>query len=630
MRTLNDSKLRRTAMIAGALYALLGVVLLFWLPGKLLEQVGPQPIAYSELLDLVRADRVERAELRSKQIVVALKQSEGKAPLGGSKLLTAERLPGIDETSLLAELEKHHVAFAGKIEGTSLAEYAFGWGLPLALLAAPWIVGLVTSRWLGRGAGPLSFGRNQAKIHDATAQQRVTFADVAGVDEAKAELAEIVDYLKSPQKYRALGARIPRGVILVGPPGTGKTLLAKAVAGEAGVPFFSLSGSSFVEMFVGVGAARVRDLFEQAKAHAPCIVFIDEIDAVGRSRSGSFAVAHEEREQTLDQLLVEMDGFDPASGVLLIAATNRPEVLDRALLRPGRFDRQVVVDRPDLRGREQILRVHTRKVVLGPDVDLSTVARMTPGASGADLANVVNEAALAAARRSAASISQRDFAAAVDRMHLGLERRTLMTDDERRRVAVHEAGHALVALSLPDADPVHRVTIIPRSVGALGATVQLPSEERRLATRSELEARLAVLLAGRAAEVLLLGEPSTGAADDLERATSIAREMICRFGMSEALGPLVLSRGPELPHSISELRAAAPSSERTADVVDEELRATLERSERRARAILDARRDALEAIVRALIDEETLDRSKLDALIRASRPEDGRAVPCAA
>src|SRR5438270_2180427 len=380
---------------------------------------------------------------------------------------------------------------------------------------------------MGKGGQALQLGRNRAKIYDRTDAEKVTFADVAGVDEARAELVEIVDFLKNPDKYQRLGGRIPKGVLLVGPPGTGKTLLARAVAGEAEVPFFSISGSEFIELFVGLGASRVRDLFEQAKKHAPCIIFIDELDAIGKSRAGAMAGtlgSHDEREQTLNQLLVEMDGFDSSKGVIIMAATNRPEVLDPALLRPGRFDRQVVVDRPDLAGREAILRVHARKIKLADAVDLHVIAARTPGMVGADLANIVNEAALLAARRGAAAVEMRDLEEAIDRVTLGLEKRTrVMTPAEKERVAYHETGHALTALSVKHADPVHRITIIPRSIGALGATLQLPTNERYLLTKPELEDRIAVMLGGRAAEdVIYKGVVSSGAHSDLERATEMA------------------------------------------------------------------------------------------------------------
>jgi cell division protease FtsH len=448
----------------------------------------------------------------------------------------------------------------------------------------------------------------------------VTFDDVAGVDEAEAELAEVVTFLKRPSRYRALGARIPKGVLLVGPPGTGKTLLARAVAGEANVPFFSLSGSEFVEMFVGVGAARMRDLFEQAKERAPCIVFIDELDAIGRARGGIGAVVtHDEREQTLNQLLVEMDGFVPGQSVIIMAATNRPEVLDPALLRPGRFDREVVVDRPTVDGRLEILRVHSRRVTLGSDVNLEAVARRTVGMVGADLANVVNEAALAAGRRGGMQVAQRDFEEAIDRIQLGLQKRgRVLSPEEKRRVAYHEGGHALIALSVEHANPVHRVTIIPRSIGALGATLQFPEQDRYLVTRSELLDQMCVMFGGRAAEEIVLDDISTGAHNDLERATETARQMVTRFGMSEALGLVTYgqraeSRFLQLPVPAAEERNF---SDETARAIDDAVRHIVDAAHERALSILRERRAVLDRIADALLDKETLERTELEALVR--------------
>jgi cell division protease FtsH len=473
-------------------------------------------------------------------------------------------------------------------------------------------------RRMSQREGPLSVGKSQAKIYDRNRDDSVTFQDVAGVDEAKGELVEIVSFLKDPAAHRALGARPPKGVLLVGPPGTGKTLLARAVAGEAGVPFFSMSGSEFVQMFVGVGAARVRDLFEQAKGRAPCIVFIDELDAIGRSRAGAAAGAmvHEEREQTLNQLLVEMDGFDASSGVVILAATNRPEILDRALLRAGRFDRQVIVDRPDVRGREAILAVHARKVKLAKHVDLKVVAQRTPGMAGADLSNVVNEAALAATRRKATEIEMRDFEEAVDRIQLGLKKQgRVMTEQERRRVAYHESGHALVALSVEHADPVHRVTIIPRSIGALGATLQLPTQERYLLTKGELLDSIAVMLGGRCAEEIVCDDVSTGAQNDLERATETARSMVMRFGMGKSLGLMSAGARESRFLDVPDL-APRTYSEETARAIDVEVRELLEAQRDRAIAILEARREILDRMVARLLEVETIDRAEIEALMR--------------
>src|SRR5438034_4990214 len=479
------------------------------------------------------------------------------------------------------------------------------------------------------GGGPtqaLSFGRSKHKIYDRK-ELKTTFNDVAGVDEAKAELIEIVDFLKNPKKYQRLGGRIPKGVLLVGPPGTGKTLLARAVAGEADVPFFSMSGSEFVEMFVGVGASRVRDLFEQAKGKAPCIVFIDELDAVGKSRVGSmgFVGGHDEREQTLNQLLAEMDGFDSSKGVILMAATNRPEVLDQALLRPGRFDRQIVVDKPDLKGREAILRLHARSVVLAPALDLGAIAQRTPGFAGADLANIVNEAALLAARKGKDAVETADFEEAIDREVAGLEKRSrVLSEKERDIVAHHEMGHALVASSASHADPVHKVTIIPRGVAALGMTYQLPTEDRFLMTQSELEDRIAVMLGGRVAEELVYGEVSTGAHNDFERASELARLMVMKYGMSERLG--LVTFGERAP---SFLRAPAPTwgsehpySEETARVIDEEVRLIIERIHERVRGILTAKKATLIAAAVELKRTETLEGERLRRLL-AGEPVEG-------
>jgi len=470
------------------------------------------------------------------------------------------------------------------------------------------------------GGGPtqaLSFGRSKHKIFDRK-ELKTTFADVAGVDEAKAELVEIVDFLKNPRKYQRLGGRIPKGVLLVGPPGTGKTLLARAVAGEADVPFFTLSGSEFVEMFVGVGAARVRDLFEQAKDKAPCIIFIDELDAIGKSRAGAsgFVGGHDEREQTLNQLLAEMDGFDSSKGVIIMAATNRPEVLDQALLRPGRFDRQVVVDKPDIRGREAILRLHARAVVLAPNVELGVIAARTPGFAGADLANIVNEAALLAARKEKNAVEMSDFEEAIDRMVAGLEKKSrVLSEKERDIVAHHEMGHAFVAATVAHADPVHKVTIIPRGIAALGMTYQLPTEDRFLLTRSEIEDRIAVLLGGRVAEELVYGEVSTGAHNDLERASELARLMVTKYGMSERIGLATYGERTPLFLKGSGFGGERDYSEATARTIDEEVRAILDRTHDRVRGLLTTKKSALVAAATELKRVETLEGEPLRRLL---------------
>jgi cell division protease FtsH len=607
---------RKKQFTFSGFYLVIAALLLWTVQAVVLRQERPQPIPYSELLTLLHGDQLAKVELRTTEILAELKEKQ--ADTDNPKRVSTSRLPGIDETSLLAELEQRKVIFSGRIDDPSWPQMLLSWFLPFLILGAIYFFSV---RRMGRGSGPLSFGKARAKIHDLNAQEKVTFQDVAGVDEAEAELVEMVSFLKEPQKYQALGARIPKGVLLVGPPGTGKTLLARAVAGEAGVPFFSLSGSEFVEMFVGVGAARMRDLFEQGKQRAPCIIFIDELDAIGRSRAGvgSFGT-HEEREQTLNQLLVEMDGFDSSKGVILMAATNRPEVLDQALLRAGRFDRQVLVDRPDLKGRVAILKVHARKLNLEPDVDLEVVARRTPGVVGADLANVVNEAALSAARRGATAVGKEDFEEAIDRMQMGLKKSTVLSEGEKRRVAYHEAGHTLVALTVQHADPVYRVTIIPRGIGALGATLQLPTGDRYLVTRDELMDRLCVMLGGRAAEEIACGDISTGAHNDLERATETARQMVTRFGMSEKLGSVTYGR----PAGMRFLGGSFGSdeqnySEETARLIDSEVRAIVEEARERARHVIEKKRPMLEEIVRRLLEKETLERAELEALVAVSK-----------
>jgi cell division protease FtsH len=584
-----------------------------WIARSAVHPPVEKTVSYSELITAVEQGKVERVEIGQNAIVATLHTEKGKP----AAELAAQRLPDVDDRSLLETLRAHGVQVTGRPEQPSMWGPIL-WSLLPLLLLVPLFIGIRRMSASARGR-PMTFGRSKAKLYDKSKENSVTFADVAGVDEAKAELAEIVSFLKEPQKYTAVGARVPKGVLLVGSPGTGKTLLARAVAGESGVPFFSISGSEFVEMFVGVGASRVRDLFEQAKERAPCIIFVDELDAIGKARSGiaGFA-ANEEREQTLNQLLIEMDGFDSGSGLIIMAATNRPEILDKALLRAGRFDRQVLLDRPDVRGREAILRVHVHKVKLGPNVDLKVVAQRTPGMVGADLANIVNEAALASVRHGREIVGAEDFEEAIDRIQLGLKKEgRVMTEEEKRRVAFHEAGHALVALTMTHADPVHRVTIIPRSIGALGATLQLPTEERYLMTRGELRDRLCVLMGGRTAEEIVFKDVSTGAEDDIQRATAIARQMIARFGMSDELGPVAFLRPDShlLPTPEIERREF---SEETARVIDDEVKSLIGREQARAREALQRRRGALEAVARELILHETLERSQLEAIVEAA------------
>jgi len=577
----------------------------------------PKQISYSEFLSEVRTGHVAEVRIDEQLFTATLKTDPAKKETAPQ--ISAQRLPGIDESALLKDLEAQNVTFSGHVTQSS-------WWSQLLPIVVPIVFFMLIlgygSRKLAQKPGPLTFGKSQAKIHDQSSEITVRFKDVAGVDEAKAELVEVVDFLKQPQKYQQLGGRIPKGVLLVGPPGTGKTLLAQAVSGEAGVPFFSISGSEFIEMFVGVGAARVRDLFEQAKKKAPCIIFIDELDAIGKSRAGGRGgiFSNDEREQTLNQLLAEMDGFDTSKGVIIMAATNTPEVLDAALMRAGRFDRQIIVDRPDLKGREAILNIHVGKIKLSPNADLKVIAARTPGMVGADLANIVNESALLAVRRDGAEVQMRDLEEAIDRVMLGLEKKNrVMTLSDKERVAYHEAGHALVALSVKHAAPVYRVSIIPRSVGALGHTLQLPTEERYLMTLPELEDQIAVMMGGRAAEESIFnGVISTGAGDDLQRASELIRQMVMRFGMSNRLGHLTYGT----PHNAQFLRFPFMSeernySEKTSEAIDEEVRRISDGLYLRAKTILTSRRAELELIARELILKETLDRDQIELLLLA-------------
>ena len=508
-------------------------------------------------------------------------------------------------------LQDHNVIYNYKeVKNADWLTFLVNFG-PLLLLVLFWV--FMMKQMQAGGNKALSFGKSRARLLTAQ-QKKATFKDVAGIDEPKEELYEIIDFLKDPQKFQKLGGRIPKGVLLVGPPGTGKTLLARAIAGEANVPFFSISGSDFVEMFVGVGASRVRDLFEQGKKNAPCIIFIDEIDAVGRHRGAGLGGGHDEREQTLNALLVEMDGFESNEGVILIAATNRPDVLDPALLRPGRFDRRVVVPRPDVKGREEILRVHTRKVPLSEDVDPSVIARGTPGFSGADLANLVNESALWAARQNRKFVAMVDFEMSKDKVLMGVERRSMiLSDEEKRNTAYHEAGHALVAAMTPGADPLHKVTIIPRGM-ALGVTMQLPIDDKHTYTKEFLEAQLAVLMGGRAAEEIFLHHITTGAGNDIERATEIARQMVCEWGMS-VLGPLTFGKKEEAIFLGREIAQHRDYSEDTAIKIDGEVRSIVTNGYSKARNILETQRDKLERIAQALLDREVLDAVELKLLM---------------
>ncbi|MDH5427159.1 MAG: ATP-dependent zinc metalloprotease FtsH [Nitrospirota bacterium] len=564
-------------------------------------------VPYSQFKAWVQDDKVAEVSITSTIIHGKLKQDrESEA----SQWFQTVR---VDDPDLVRLLEEKHVEFAGVVISTLWKDVA-SWVVPILVFAGIWFWLL---RKLGQGAGGgfMRIGKSKAKIYmekDIPTRMK----DVAGVDEATEELLEVVEFLRTPEKYTRIGGKIPKGVLLVGPPGTGKTLLAKAIAGEAGVPFFSISGSEFVEMFVGVGAARVRDLFEQAQAKAPCIIFIDELDAIGKAR-GSGPMAHEEREQTLNQLLVEMDGFDPRVGVIILAATNRPEILDQALLRAGRFDRQVLVDRPDRVGRAAILAIHAKAIKLAPGVELENIAAMTPGMVGADLANVVNEAALLAIRRGRETVEQQDFQEAVERVIAGLEKKNrVLTKEERRRVAHHEVGHALIAISLPGSDPVHKISIIPRGIAALGYTLQLPTEDRYLLTRTELENRIAVLLGGRAAEELVFGEASTGAADDLQKATSIAKRMVKDYGMSETLGTVALDQSVKptfMP--TSESYSGATYSEKTAQDIDSEVRRLIDEQGKRVKTLLAKLKPVLLSAAEQLLAREVMTGEELQALV---------------
>jgi len=577
---------------------------------------GPreQEPSFTEFMDKVKAGQVAEVELRGNQVLgVYRDQSKFKTYI-------PPEFPDVYRV-LLEQGVKIRVKDAA---GPSWLT----WGvnlLPLLLLVGFWV--FIMRQMQAGGNKALSFGKSRARLI-SSGQKKVTFKDVAGVEEAKEELQEIIEFLKDPQRFQKLGGRIPKGVLLVGPPGTGKTLLARAIAGEANVPFFSISGSDFVEMFVGVGASRVRDLFEQGKKNAPCIIFIDELDAVGRHRGAGLGGGHDEREQTLNAMLVEMDGFDSNEGVILIAATNRPDVLDPALLRPGRFDRRVVVPRPDFKGREEILKVHVRKIPLAPDVDLSVLGRGTPGFSGADLANMVNEAALLAARRNQKSVLMDDFEQAKDKVLMGAERRSMIiSDEEKRNTAYHEAGHALVAMMMPYADPLHKVTIIPRGM-ALGVTMQLPVDDKHTYTKDFLESQLAVMMGGRVAEEIFLGKLTTGAGNDFEQGTELARKMVCEWGMSE-MGPLTFGKKEEAIFLGREIAQHRDYSEDTAIRIDQEVKKIIMNAYRRARACVEQNREALERIAQALLVREVLDGADIKLLIEGKSLPEKPAPPAA-
>ena len=591
---------------------------------------NPAEIPYSEFKEAVTSDKVEEVAISSMVIHGKMKPDKSASPdtSSGQSSATAPSTPPegrafntvrVEDPDLIRDLETHHVKATGVIESTFFRDL-LSWVIPIALFFGVWLLLL---RRMGQGQGGfMTVGQSKAKIY-MEKDVKVTFSDVAGVDEAKEELREVIEFLKTPEKFRRLGGRIPKGILLVGPPGTGKTLLARAVAGEAGVPFFSISGSEFVEMFVGVGAARVRDLFEQAKEKAPCIIFIDELDALGKAR-GMGPIAHEEREQTLNQLLVEMDGFDPRVGVMLMAATNRPEILDPALLRAGRFDRHVLVDRPDKSGRLAILKVHARHVPLANEHDLEIIAAMTPGFVGADLANLINEAALLAVRRGKDKVEQAELQEAVERVIAGLEKKNrVLNPAEKERVAHHEIGHALVALSIPGSDAVHKISIIPRGIAALGYTMQLPTEDRFLMTQTELKNKIAVLLGGRVAEETVYQEISTGAQDDLLKATDIAKSMVKAYGMSEKLGQVSFERERRpLFLQAAQQETTGDYSEETAREIDCEVRRLIDEQYDRVRTILGSQVTILRQAASVLLTKETISGEDLKAIVaeRTDKP----------
>lgn len=578
-----------------------GVMILLYYLSQ--HTTGPsKDIVFSDFLNRVEQGQVTEVVIKQNQISGTMKDGAqfSTYTMDYPNLVTSLRDKGVKITVKPPDETPWYIAFL------------FSWG-PILLLVGVWIFFMRQTQMGGNRA--LSFGKSRARLLTED-RKKVTFADVAGIDEAKDEVQEVIEFLKDPPKFQKLGGRIPKGVLIVGPPGTGKTLLAKAIAGEANVPFFSISGSDFVEMFVGVGASRVRDLFEQGKKHAPCIIFIDEIDAVGRLRGAGLGGGHDEREQTLNQLLVEMDGFETNEGVILIAATNRPDVLDPALLRPGRFDRQIVVGRPDVRGRIGILKVHTKKIPISNDVNLETIARGTPGFSGAELANLVNEAALSAARTNKKLVEMDDFEAAKDKVLMGVERKSLLiSEKEKMNTAFHEAGHTLVAKLLPGTDPIHKVSIIPRG-RALGITQQLPTDEKYTYSREFLYTNIAILLGGRIAEELMLNHMTTGAGNDIERATEMARKMVCEWGMSERLGPLTFGKKQEEIFLGREISQHRDYSEHTAIMIDEEVKRLVMENYEKTRKLLKDNVNTLKALADSLLEQETLDGPEIDEIIR--------------
>jgi len=574
------------------------------------RQVSSRPLEYSSFLQRVKQNDVDRVTIQGREIV-------GKFKSGDSFTTYS---PETDNKAMIGDMLEHGVTIEAKPpeEQSLLLTIFINW-FPLLLLVGVWVFFMRQMQGGMGGRGAMSFGKSKARMLSEE-QNKITFDDVAGVEEAKEEVGELVEFLRDPSKFQKLGGRIPKGVLMTGSPGTGKTLLAKAIAGEAKVPFFSISGSDFVEMFVGVGASRVRDMFEQAKKHAPCMIFIDEIDAVGRQRGAGLGGGHDEREQTLNQLLVEMDGFEGTEGVIVIAATNRPDVLDPALLRPGRFDRQVYVPLPDIRGREQILKVHMRKVPVSDDVDANILARGTPGFSGADLANLVNEAALFAARANKRLVDMVDFEKAKDKVVMGAERRSIvMPEKERMNTAYHESGHTVVAKSLPNTDPVHKVTIIPRG-RALGVTMQLPTEDRYSHDRESLLSTISVLMGGRIAEEVFMHQMTTGAANDFERATDLARNMVMRWGMSDVLGTRVYGDNQSEVFLGRDVMTHKNMSNAVAEVVDKEIRRIVDEQYTRARTLIEENRDKVEKMAKALLEWETLESSQIDDIMAGKEP----------
>ncbi len=580
------------------------------------SRMSQKEYTYSEFLT-----DVDRGQIA--KVAIVQKENSAKEITGVRKDNTPFKLLApTDDPELFQVLHGKNVQITSKMPQTSglqwLATFFFSWGPVIAFILF-WLYYL--NKMQGGAGGAMAFGKSKAKLQVPTNRPRVTFADVAGVDEAKQDLEEIIEFLKDPGKFQRLGGKIPKGVLLLGPPGTGKTLLARAVAGEAGVPFFSISGSDFVEMFVGVGASRVRDLFEQGKKHAPCIIFIDEIDAVGRHRGAGLGGGHDEREQTLNALLVEMDGFETNTGVIIVAATNRPDVLDPALLRPGRFDRQIVVDRPDLIGRAAILKVHTKNITLDEDADLQVLARRTPGFSGADLANLVNEAALLASRRNKKAVGMSEMEEAIERVMAGPERKSrVISEKEKKVIAYHESGHALAARLIPGTNPVHKVSIIPRGRAALGYTLQLPLEDRFLAMREELLNEIAVLLAGRAAEELIFNEISTGAANDLERATDTAHRMVCEYGMSKEMGTVTFGKNSREVFLGKDLLKEKNYSEETAREIDAEVRKIIAESYERVRLLLRKNESKLVKLASALLEKEIIEGEAIDQILNVKTP----------